>query len=155
MGADGSLSGTESARRRRLLRAALARLDKVLDETEEAITRLHPKKHDKLTSGSYHSCAHHPHWALNECLQIQELAISLEAHDSDGLFDPAVAVEYAFLAVDIVARRDQAHQLLRVLCGSDLDLQAASTREGSRFSTAISEWMTMAVMACGGRGCIS
>lgn len=110
-----SQRGRECARRRALLREALARLDEDLAETGAAIG-LRPHKSDRLTARAYHDCFRRLHLVLDHCLRIQELASTLEDYDSLRLVDASVCSDYGALGIDIVSRHDRAQLLLHELC---------------------------------------
>lgn len=143
--------GEEAAEQRSALRMALVMLDKDLDETAQGL-KLCPSKADKLTAANYHACFRFLHMALDRCQRLQEQAETLESYDSSRLADAGISSEYAFLAVEIVARHDRAHTLLQALCkpqasAAPTDEQPTAVGPGAL----LSRWFGGALTACSSR----
>lgn len=145
--------GPECAVRRGRIRVGLAFIDKVLDETEEAL-KFRPRKTDKLTAGTYHACFRHLHWVMGRCQQMQDLAETLENYDSSRLHDQAVSADYALLSVDIVTRYDRSQQLLQALGAADEDEEQGQRQAAPQPCGHLSQWLLGAVAVCSSRSCV-
>uniref|UniRef100_A0A7S2DN62 Uncharacterized protein n=1 Tax=Alexandrium andersonii TaxID=327968 RepID=A0A7S2DN62_9DINO len=146
--------GQECVEERSRLRAGLKFVDKVLDETEEAL-KLRPRKVDKLTAGTYHACFRHLHWVLGRCQQMQDQAEALEDADSSRLYDHAVSADYALLSVEIVTRHDRSQQLLQILRAGDVEEQGEWKLGAPHQSCGhFAEWVLGAMAVCSSRVCV-
>lgn len=146
---------TECARRRGRIRTAIAFLDKVLEESSEAL-KLKPSKNDRLTAQNYHACFRHLHWSLGRCQQMQELAEMLENYDSGRFLGPSVSSDYAQLSVDIYTRHDRALLLLIALCQNDEeeDRKEVVEKVSNPFNDAFQSWVNSLTTQCGSRTCL-
>lgn len=137
---------TECARRRGRIRTAIAFLDKVLEESAEAL-KMKPSKRDRLTAANYHACYRHLNWSLGRCQQMQELAEMLENYDSGRFSQHSISSDYAQLSVDICTRHDRALSLLCDLCKDDVedDMDTVEKTHG-----VFTDWINCAAATCGG-----
>jgi len=148
----------EIDRQRKKLRGVLQQLDRLLEESTQAL-KLRPSKRDKLTAASYHLCFRHLNWAIGRCTELQDEAALLEGRDGKSLTSASAGLEYALLGVEIIARQDRAGAMLDQL--TCIDLQIVSDRGGERHSQEaphkpvgfFSDWFSFVVTSCGGRVC--